>query len=109
MSRQILLSNRGPNPLSPLAVHRTQLGLQRLHGEFDVLRNAREETPFIPRDRVSYHAELSCEFALSETEEEPLLAKLPTGQAGARLPRGACRVKDNPRRHSGSEGRLELG
>jgi len=73
-SRRIAL-----NPLPPLAT-RAGLDSQGLDRQFDVLRTRREETSLVTGDRVSGHAESFSQFALSETEEEPLLTKLPTGQ-----------------------------
>lgn len=58
------------------------LGEQGSHGEYDVLRDPRQKATFIAGDGVSSHTELFSKFALSEPEEEPLLTKLPTGQAG---------------------------
>lgn len=67
----------------------TGLGHETVDGQRDVLRHARQKAAFVPGDRVSGHAESVSEFALSETEQEPLFSKLPTGQAGKRLPEGA--------------------
>jgi hypothetical protein len=60
----------------------TGLGHEALDCQLDVLWHAWQEAAFVPRDGVSGHAESVSEFALSEPEEEPLLTKLPTGQAG---------------------------
>lgn len=58
----------------------TRLDCQGLNGERDILGNRCQEAPLIPTDRVACHAQPRGEFTLGETEEEPLLAKLPTGQ-----------------------------
>ena len=68
-----------PLPLSPLATRGTRFGCQRLYGQLDISRNL-EKAAFISRDGVTGHTEFPCEFLLSETEEEPLFSKLPTGQ-----------------------------
>lgn len=67
----------------------TGLGHEALNCQLDVLRHARQEAAFVPSDGVSGHTESVSEFALSETEEEPLTTKLSTGQPEARLPEGA--------------------
>ncbi len=77
--------------VSPL-VARARFGDQALHGQFDVLRDSRQEAALVPCDCVASHAELVSEFLLSETEEEPLTSKLPTGQVEGRLPEGAYGV-----------------
>ena len=65
---------------------------QRPDRQLHVLWYARQQPAFVPRDGVSGHAELLRQFALSETEEEPLSSKLPTGQSAGRLPQGAFGV-----------------
>lgn len=77
------------SPVAPSGTRCALFGYQSPDGQFDVLRDGREEAALIPRDGVSCHTELRCEFALSETEEEPPFPKLPTGQAEVRLPEGA--------------------
>ena len=71
---------RSSASISPLVDRPTRFCHQGPDGEFDVLRDDRQEAAFIPGDRVSGHAEPLGEFALSETEAEPLTAKLPAGQ-----------------------------
>ena len=44
------------------------------------------------RDRVACPTEFHGEFLLCETKTEPLMAKLPAGQADVRLPEGAWRI-----------------
>lgn len=60
----------------------TGLGHETPDCQLDVLRHAWQEAAFVPRDGVSGHTESVSEFALSETEPEPLFSKLPTRQAG---------------------------
>ncbi len=66
-----------------------RLSHERLDGELDILRDGRQEAAFVASDGVSRHAEPFCQFALGETEEEPLTSKPPTGQAAGRLREGA--------------------
>src|SRR5688572_30795244 len=77
--QQIRIDKPCSDSLSPLAI-RLQLGPQCLHRQFDILRDGRQKAALIPSDGVSCHAELFRQFALSETKEEPLPAKLPTRQ-----------------------------
>ncbi len=74
-----------PLLLPPVA----RLGQQTLHRQFHILGNLWQETALVAGDGVSGHTERLGEFLLSETEEEPLTTKLPTGQAAVRLPKGA--------------------
>jgi len=53
----------------------------------DVFRNRRQEAAFVTGNGVSGHTESLRQFALSETEEEPLFSKLPAGQLRLGYPR----------------------
>ena len=66
--------------ISSLAARRARFRYQGSNGQLDVLRDGREEPALIAGDRVSGHTEPLGEFALRETEAEPLTAKLPAGQ-----------------------------
>ena len=68
-----------------LALPPHRLSEQRLHCQFDVLRDRWQNTALVPRDGISRHAESRCQFLLREAEEEALTTQLPTGQADGRL------------------------
>jgi hypothetical protein len=70
----------------------TGLGDEALDRQLDVLWHARQKATFVARDGVASHTKSVSEFSLSETEEEPLLAKAPDRSSGIRLPEGAGSV-----------------
>ena len=69
-----------------------RLGEQALHRQLHILGNLRQKAALVAGDGVSGHTEFLGELLLSETKEEPLTTKLPTGQAAVRLPKGAWAV-----------------